>query len=90
MAGLVVAGVIFGILFLVNLLGFAPLLDKYQLLKIFLSYTMYINLIWGIFNLLPVRPMDGSKVFTHLLAKITKPERAVQIISIFSFVLAVG
>ncbi|MBS7379932.1 MAG: hypothetical protein KIG72_01520, partial [Bradymonadales bacterium] len=39
MAGLVVAGVIFGILFLVNLLGFAPLLDKYQLLKIFLSYT---------------------------------------------------
>ena len=90
MAGLVVAGVIFGILFLVDLLGFAPFLAKYQLLAIFLSYTMYINLIWGIFNLLPVRPMDGSKVFTHLLAKITKPERAVQIISIFSFVLAVG
>ena len=90
MAGLGIAGLAFGLLFLANLLGLTSVLVRFPILAELLTYTMYINFIWGVFNLLPVRPMDGSKVFTHLLAKIMSPQRAVNTISVFSFIFAVA
>lgn len=89
MAGIVIAGVIYAFLFALRLFNLEAAILQIPVLPQFLVYTMYINFFWGVFNLLPVRPMDGSKVFTHILAKFASQSRAERIIAVFSFVLAV-
>ncbi len=59
-------------------------------LFVFLKYLGWVNLAWGIFNLLPVRPMDGSKVLTYILSKFFKPKRVLQISAIISMVFAIA
>lgn len=47
-----------------NLLG--PFITTAFVARIF-EYTVYINLILGVFNLVPIPPLDGSKIFAMLL-----------------------
>lgn len=44
--------------------GAAPLLEGLRLMA---AYGILINLILGVFNLLPIPPLDGSHLFYHLL-----------------------
>ncbi len=39
-------------------------------------YAMYINVIWGIFNLLPILPFDGGTICSTLLHLLTSEHRA--------------
>jgi Zn-dependent protease len=50
---------------LINL-GLLPLLDQ-EILILFLEIGMWINLSLGLFNLLPIPPLDGSKVLKYFL-----------------------
>lgn len=43
------------------------LTDELALFQRMLSWGMWINLLLGFFNLLPIPPLDGSHVFKHLL-----------------------
>ena len=40
----------------------APNLGPSNLLVVFLSFLIFINLILGVFNLIPIPPLDGSKI----------------------------
>lgn len=55
-------------------------LAQRQNLQELLSYSIWVNLGWGIFNLIPVIPMDGGKLLLALL-KIKLSERKAQITS---------
>lgn len=50
---------------LINLLGVG--LDPDNMLTIFLFHLLLVNLILGIFNLIPIPPLDGSKVLFSFL-----------------------
>ncbi|PIR79775.1 MAG: site-2 protease family protein [Candidatus Levybacteria bacterium CG10_big_fil_rev_8_21_14_0_10_35_13] len=53
---------------LIKLLGFVPLGTEAELLSgWFLLIVVRLNLLLGIFNLLPIPPLDGSKIFALLL-----------------------
>jgi Zn-dependent protease len=41
-------------------------------------YLIYVNVYWGLFNWLPIRPLDGGHLLTALLAKLA-PSRAERI-----------
>lgn len=43
-----------------------PFITSSFVARIF-EYTVYINLILGVFNLVPIPPLDGSKIFAMLL-----------------------
>jgi stage IV sporulation protein FB len=47
------------------------------------------NIVWGIFNLLPIFPMDGGQAFYGVLQYVTAPRRAL-LISIWSSMLLGG
>ena len=53
------------------LFGFIPLpltaILGGQTLSIFLTMLLFVNVFWGIFNLLPVFPLDGGQVARNLL-----------------------
>lgn len=42
-------------------------LSPYNLLAIFLGYLVVINVVLGVFNFIPVPPLDGSKILTAVL-----------------------
>lgn len=70
MAGVAVSG---GILLTSRLFGFLPLpLTAIMpfggsVLSIFLTMLLFVNVFWGIFNLLPVFPLDGGQVTRNVL-----------------------
>ena len=41
-----------------------------------LFFTRLLNLIWGIFNILPIFPLDGGRILFHALARGMRTERA--------------
>lgn len=45
----------------------APYYDSHNMLMIFLSFLIIVNAILGVFNLLPIPPLDGSKVLFAIL-----------------------
>jgi Zn-dependent protease len=45
----------------------APSFGPSNLLVIFLSFLIFINLILGVFNLIPIPPLDGSKILFAIL-----------------------
>lgn len=49
----------------IDLVGFLP--ERLGLLPVFLGWIIYINIMLGLFNLIPVPPLDGSKVIPELL-----------------------
>ncbi len=60
----------FGILYLLeNIFGFS----LENLLMQFLNYLLGISFVLGVFNLIPIPPLDGSKVFFSFLPKSAAP-----------------
>ena len=53
------------------LFGFIPLpltaTFNWQILSIFVTMLLYVNIFWGMFNLLPVFPLDGGQVTRNIL-----------------------
>lgn len=84
LAGLVIGGLFFAVAVLFG----SQLLVIHPYLFLFVQYMGYINLAWGFFNLLPVQPMDGSKVLIYLLSKFMRPKRVMMTSSVISMVLA--
>lgn len=54
-------------LFILMFKGLAGFLPLDNLLFVFLSYLILINTILGVFNLIPIPPLDGSKVLFAVL-----------------------
>ena len=48
-----------------------------------------VNVLWGLLNWLPIRPLDGGHLFTSLLQKVI-PSRAEVIANVVFFITAVG
>lgn len=71
LSGLLLGGISYGIIILLS--RYLPEVQNTNLAT-FLSYMFMINLIWGIFNLLPIYPMDGGKLLSALLAKFCSPK----------------
>ena len=58
------------------------------LLRLFLAWTALISIIWGIFNLLPIYPMDGGHIAREVFVYMS-PSQGVKLSLIFSMVCAV-
>ena len=43
---------------------------------VLVGYLVWLNFFWGIFNLLPIFPMDGGSALGHLLSMWMAPRRA--------------
>ena len=54
-------------LFIIIFDALAPMLGPSNLLVVFLSFLIFVNLILGIFNLIPIPPLDGSKILFAIL-----------------------
>lgn len=88
-------GLVIGLSFylLTLALGWAnlgPMLAKAPYLLTFLKYMMWINIVWSIFNLLPVMPMDGGKLTAIFLKRWLKPDMAAKVSAILSFSFALA
>lgn len=70
MAGVMISG---GVLLPDKLFGFLslPLIARMpfggDVLSVFLTMLLYVNVFWGVFNLLPVYPLDGGQVTRNVL-----------------------
>lgn len=88
MTGIVIGGIFFGLIQLfANISQLAAILAN-PYVGTFLLDMMWVNLVWGVFNLLPIHPMDGSKIFGYILTKFTTIEKSEKIIAASSFVIA--
>ncbi len=91
MAGLVVGGIFLG-LYILSMFHptYGKVLDTFPLIGKLIYYTASINLVWGIFNLIPIIPMDGSKILNFIFRKFCKQQRAAKISAVLSVILLVG
>lgn len=71
-------------------MNLGPSIAKATYLFIFIRYMMWINIVWSIFNLLPVMPMDGGKLTAIFLKRRFKAETAAKISAILSFAFALA
>ncbi|MEZ6187426.1 MAG: site-2 protease family protein [Planctomycetota bacterium] len=62
-AGFLLGGACYGVLLLAQARGW----ELPALVEVFLSASIYIGLIWGLVNLLPVFPLDGGQITRELL-----------------------
>lgn len=75
---------------LVNFILFLALYYNYSLFENqFVGYFALINLVLGIFNLLPVKGLDGGTAFLSLLCKFTDINKAEFWVKILSFTIAI-
>ncbi len=104
-AGFLLAGVLIGILFAIPASGFSfnlghPVLGLGwslseavpQNLQVLISYMLYINILWGLVNLLPVYPLDGGQVARELLSRKNPREgieRSLQVSAITGALVAI-
>ncbi len=63
-----ISNFLMGLCFALLLRFLYPFLGPYNLLAFVLSYGAYLSFLLGIFNLIPVPPLDGSKLLLALLA----------------------
>ncbi len=81
-AGFLLAGLIWlGLTQLSEPLGRIPAL--------FISSLLFINVVWGVFNLLPIYPLDGGHVSRELLTMILPPHRGI-VASLWLSILCCG
>jgi len=75
-----------GFLFAIAVLAaqLAGLRPAHPLARFAVSYLLWVNVAWGIFNLLPMLPLDGGNVLRSGLRAITKPhgDKIARVISI--------
>lgn len=77
--GFVIAGVVW------SAMRFAGTSVKSPILGLALSDFMWVNVAWGVFNLLPILPLDGAQALEALLAHFRlarDPRRATRIVSL--------
>lgn len=84
LAGFLLGGILFAITRLVG-----PIQNFY--LNFFISQLLWVNIGWGIVNLIPILPLDGGNIMRNLYHWIRNPhdERTPLIISVVFGVLAV-
>ncbi len=87
LAGPAVNFAIVGALLTLGLMGFGQLLAASALE--FVGYLVFINLVLGLFNLIPAFPMDGGRVLRALLSGVMGRSRATSIAAGIGRVLAV-
>jgi Zn-dependent protease len=82
------AGFLLAFLFMM-ILEVMPDDDRFlpSLFILFLRFTVSISIIWGIFNLLPIYPMDGGHIARELFTYLF-PRRGVEFSLILSMMLA--
>lgn len=61
-----------GIIQFTNFLGFIPIplagfVGGNNILNSFIISLLWVNILWGMFNLLPVYPLDGGQIARHIL-----------------------
>ena len=78
----IIAAILIKGLFLISTAGILELL-----LLLFLKLVVQINLILGIFNLFPIPPLDGSKIFSLILPE--KEANAYLSFSTFGFIIII-
>lgn len=90
-ANLVLGGISYLVLFVIGMTIGLDSLMKFTNVYIFLNYMFLVNIFWGIFNLLPAKPMDGYKVLGFILSKFLKNTVAEKVSIIISaiFVLLI-
>ncbi|MCL2326457.1 MAG: M50 family metallopeptidase [Proteobacteria bacterium] len=89
LSGLALAGVSYGAFLLVQMTMGAGFLPAHPPLNTFFRFMIWVNLVWSIFNLIPVMPMDGGKLMAGILAKFLKPARAARAGGVVSIVFSV-
>jgi membrane-associated protease RseP (regulator of RpoE activity) len=74
-AGLALGALCFGLL-----LGAVAIGPRVPVgVTIFLEQMVWINVVWSLFNLMPIHPLDGGSVMANGLQMVTTPRRAWQI-----------
>ncbi len=66
LAGFLLGGIVYGLSLLLP--PGAPIY-----VRVFVSLLMWVNIGWGIFNLLPILPLDGGNVMRHLWLWLRNP-----------------
>lgn len=63
-----------------------PTTGANTLMQLLVSDLLFVNIVWGIFNLLPILPLDGGSALASLLKGLTKGggQRAAHVISILT------
>ena len=87
-AGLIVGGVLYGVREIMVVAGLGGFLLQHGALFSFLTFMIWVNLAWGVFNLLPCRPMDGGKVLGHILRKFVSENKAELVGVVISVIFA--
>lgn len=91
LAGLITGGIFFGIILVLSSIPVtAEILMQYKVFLSFLTFMFYVNLVWGIFNLIPIIPMDGSKVLNFIIRRFTDQKKAAKISAVIGFILVFG
>lgn len=78
-----------GAAFALGMLGLAP---KHELARYAFEMVLFVNVGWGIVNLLPMLPLDGGNVMRAVLNGLTKGrgEKAARVVSVVVAALVVG
>ncbi|MBR4984613.1 MAG: site-2 protease family protein [Proteobacteria bacterium] len=90
LTNLITGGVLLGIYVLMTLVGLSSVFAHISLLWAFLEKVMMVSLVWGIFNILPIKPMDGSKVLDYLLRKVMSPNKSEAVAIVIGALLSAG
>lgn len=79
------------IVWLVNFIPFPQLLDIVgsQALTMFIHNLLFISVLWGVVNLLPVYPLDGGQISREVFLRIN-PREGIRISLMLSIVAAAG
>jgi Zn-dependent protease len=93
-ASLILGGVSLALLLGLELTGLAAgasLSDPFGLLHELLLDSAYVNIVFGLFNLLPMRPLDGGSLLdSGLVLMGMAPAKVDRLVAVVSIVLAVG
>ena len=91
LAGLLTSVVFFGVYILMYMFPpTAMFLSEFRVISLFLMYMYLVNFFWGVFNLIPIIPMDGSKVLNYILRRFTNQKKAAKISAVIGIILGVG